>query len=191
MKYTVNLNAHDMYDLADKLEKYAEDFESKVTEFLSRLADVGIKVAQANGGVFGSYIVYSKDFEDGGMTLNLVANGEPIARTWYVSSKATEPRQETISPLLMAEYGSGHYAIEATGDAAGLGGQGTLNLYGHANDSNGWYWWADEMRDGELKKVKDGRFLFHSDGLPPSQPLHKAVMACIEQVEGIAKEVFG
>ena len=189
MKYTVNLNVNELYNLADELEKYADTFEDKVKEFLSRLADVGISVAQANGGVFGSYIVYSKEFKDN-TTLYMVANGEPIVRTWYISSKATEARQETISPVLMAEFGSGNFAIEATGEASGLGGKGTLNLYGHADDVNGWYWWADEMRDGELKKVKDGRFLFHSEGLPPYQPLHKAVMACIEQVEGIAQEVF-
>ena len=190
MRYTVQLNTKELYELADELEKYADSFEDKVKEFLSKLADAGIGVAQANGGVFGSYIVYSKEFKDN-TTLYMVARGEPIVRTWYISSKGTEARQETINPLLMAEFGSGRYAIDAEGEAAGLGGRGTLNLYGHANDVNGWYWWADEMRDGELRKVKDGRFLFHSDGLPPYQPLHKAVMACIEQVEGIAKEVFG
>ena len=191
MRYKVSLNANDLYVLADKLEKYADEFEAKVQTFLEKLADLGIKVAQANGGVFGGYIVYSKTFESegGDMTVYMVATDSTlITNSWYVSSKAKEARQETIDPLLMAEFGSGHYAI----DAEGMGGQGTLNQYGHAFDSNGWYWWSDSMdRDGELRKVKDGRFLYHSDGLPPAQPLHKAVMACIEQVSGIAQEVFG
>ena len=190
MKRYVKFEAKDMFALANELEAYAETFESKVRTFLSRLADLGISVAQANGGVFGSYIVYSKDFEtqDGDYTVNMVAkDSTEIVNTWYVSSTSAEPRQEAISPLLMAEFGSGRYAISKEG----MGGQGTLEPnYGHAFDSNGWYWWADEMRDGELKKTANGRFLFHSDGLPPYQPLHKAVMACIEQVVGIAQEVF-
>lgn len=187
MKYTVHLDSKELYALADELDKYVDDFDLKVKEFLSRLADVGISVAQANGGVFGQYIVYSKTFEND-TTLNMTAHSDPKIQSWYVSSKTSEPKQEEIIPVLMAEFGSGHYAIERDG----LGGQGSLNTYGHAFDSKGWYWWTDNpSTDGEMKKVRDGRFLFHSDGLPPYQPLHKAVMACIEQVQGIAQEVFG
>ena len=189
MKYTVNLNPNELYALADELDNYAKTFEVKVKEFLSRLADLGISVARANGGIFGSTIVYSKEFETstGTQTVNMVARGTSLASEWYVSSKSQEPRTEVIDTLLMAEFGSGRYAI----NFEDLGGQGTLNVYGHANDVNGWYWWSDTMTDGDIKKVANGRFLFHSDGLPPAQPLHKAVMACIEQVDGIAREVFG
>lgn len=196
MKYRVSLDANEMYNLADELNKYAEKFEAKVNTLLSRLADLGISVAQANGGVFGGYIVYSKKFEDsdGEKTVYMMAKDSTvITNTWYVSSTSSEPRQEAINPVLMAEFGSGYYAIEATGEAKGLGGRGTLDSpYGHAKDSKGWWWWSDTpTRDGELQKVKDGRYLFHSDGLPPSRPLHNAVKACIEQVEGIVQEVFG
>ena len=190
MKYTVSLDPKELYNLADELDKYAKTFEERVKIFLSKLADLGISVARANGGIFGNTIVYSKEFETstGIETVNMVARGTSLASEWYVSSKSTEPRTEVIDTLLMAEFGSGRYAI----NFEDLGGQGTLNVYGHANDVNGWYWWSDTMaRDGEIKKVANGRFLFHSDGLPPAQPLHKAVMACIEQVDGIAREVFG
>lgn len=194
MRYNVRLDSNELYTLADALEKYADDFETKVQTFLNKLADLGISVAKANGGVFGQYIVYSKKFEASGekQTVKMLATSENITNTWYVSSKSQDVREEEISPILMAEFGSGHYAISGEGETSGLGGQGTLNKYGHAFDANGWYWWTeDSSRDGEIRKVKDGRFLYHSDGLPPSQPLHKAVMACIEQVEGIAQEVFG
>ena len=190
-RYNVGLDPKKLYDLADDLDKYAKEFEPKVKLFLSKLADLGISVAQANGGIYGSYIVYSKEFETstGVETVNIVAKGATLTSEWYASPKSTEVRTEVINTLLMAEFGSGHYAIDGVD---GLGGQGTLNVYGHANDVGGWYWWSDTAnRDGEIKKSKDGRFLFHSDGLPPAQPLHKAVMACLEQVEGIAREVFG
>lgn len=191
MNYNVSLDSKELFKLSSELLKYADDFENKVRIFLERLAQVGISVAVANSGVFSRYIVYSIKQENN-TTVKLVASSEPIESAWYVSSKSEEQRTEVISPILMAEFGSGHYAIQGTGEAAGLGGQGTLNVYGHAFDPNGWYWWSEEAsQDGVLKKSKNGRFLYKSDGLPPAQPLHKAVMACIEQVEEIAREVFG
>jgi len=191
MKYNVSLDSKELFKLSSDLLKYADDFENKVKIFLERLAQVGISVAVANSGVFSRYIVYSIKQENN-TTVKLVASSEPIESAWYVSSKSEEQRTEVISPILMAEFGSGHYAIQGTGEATGLGGQGTLNVYGHAFDSDGWYWWSEEAsQDGVLKKSKNGRFLYQSDGLPPAQPLHKAVMACIERVEEIAREVFG
>lgn len=196
MKYNVRLDENELYALADKLTTYATRFELKVRTFLKRLADISIEVASANEGDFSGYIVYSKVFEsiDGGQAVKMVAKSDPIIRAWYVSSTSKTPKEEAISPLLMAEFGSGRFAISATGEAAGLGGQGTLNLNGHAFDANGWYWWTDEVRSGsDARQVGDanGRFKYHSYGQRPSQPLHNAVMACIREVEGIASEVFG
>lgn len=189
----VSLDTKELDALADYLDNYAKTFEQKVQTFLEKLAEKGIEVASVNGGDFSSYIVYSKKVESGTMVKMIAKDREEITNSWYSSSTSKELRQETISPLLMAEFGSGHYAISAEGEASGLGGQGTLNKYGHAFDSNGWYWWSDDATsmDGEPLNEKDGRWRFHSRGTHPSQPLHKAVMACIEQVEGIAREVFG
>ena len=189
----VSLDTKELDALADYLDNYARTFEQKVQTFLERLAEKGIEVASVNGGDFSSYIVYSKKVESGTKVLMIAKDREEITNSWYASSTSKELRQETISPLLMAEFGSGHYAISAEGEASGLGGQGTLNKYGHAFDSNGWYWWSDDATsmDGEPLNEKNGRWKFHSRGTHPSQPLHKAVMACIEQVEGIAREVFG
>lgn len=189
----VSLDTKELDALADYLDNYAKTFEQKVQTFLERLAEKGIEVASVNGGDFSSYIVYSKKVESGTKVLMIAKDREEITNSWYASSTSKELRQETISPLLMAEFGSGHYAISAEGEASGLGGQGTLNKYGHAFDSNGWYWWSDDATsmDGKPLNEKNGRWRFHSRGTHPSQPLHKAVMACIEQVEGIAREVFG
>lgn len=189
----VSLDTKELDALADYLDNYARTFEQKVQTFLERLAEKGIEVASVNGGDFSSYIVYSKKVESGTKVKMIAKDREEITNSWYASSTSKELRQETISPLLMAEFGSGHYAISAEGEASGLGGQGTLNKYGHAFDSNGWYWWSDDATsmDGEPLNEKNGRWRFHSRGTHPSQPLHKAVMACIEQVEGIAREVFG
>ena len=190
MRRTVHLDSKELYQLSVDLLKYADDFENKVKIFLERLADLGIEVASVNGGDFSRYITYTKKWE--GSTIVLTAHSPILTSEWYAGSKSKETRMEFISPVLMAEFGSGHYAIPGEG---GIGGQGTLNAWGHAFDSEGWYWWSDDAayrsEDDYMVKAANGRFKFHSKGVHPSQPLHKAVMACIEQVTEIAHEVFG
>ncbi len=194
MKYNVSLDSRELNKLAGELLNYADSFEYKVRVFLEKLANLGFEVASVNGGDFSRYIVYSKHF-DNGTTIKLTASSSPLVSEWYAGSKGGTTRAEIISPVLMAEFGSGHYAISGEGEAAGLGGQGTLNVYGHAFDTDGWYWWSDDAayrsEDEYLVKTANGRYKFHSRGVHPAQPLHKAVMACIEQVERIAREVFG
>jgi len=190
MKYNVSLDSKELYKLSVDILNYADEFERKVKIFLERLAEVGIEVASRNGGDFSHYITYSKKFDDN-TTVVITAHSSPITAEWYAGSQTKKVRTEEISPILMAEFGSGHYAIPGEG---GIGGQGTLNKYGHAFDTDGWYWWSDEptsLGGGEVVKDANGRFKFHSMGTRPSRPLHKAVMACIFQVEEIAREVFG
>lgn len=190
MKYTVSLDSRELNKLARKLLNYADTFEDKVKIFLNRLADLSIKVASANGGDFSRFIIYSKKLEDG-TTITVSASSKLIKSKWYAGSNSSEVRTEVISPILMAEFGSGYYAIP---DKSGIGGQGTLNKYGHAYDPFGWYWYAEypPIDNGEpVKTAQNGKVLYNSMGNEPTQPLHKAVMACIEQVTKIAKEVFG
>lgn len=193
MKYNVSLDSKELYKLSVDILNYADEFERKVKIFLERLAEVGIEVASRNGGDFSQYITYSTKWEND-TTITITAASQTLITEWYAGSGTKKVRTEEISPILMAEFGSGHYAIQGSGEAAGLGGQGTLNKYGHAFDTDGWYWWSDDptsLGGGEVVKDANGRFKFHSMGTRPTRPLHKAVMACIFQVEEIAREVFG
>ena len=188
--YKVSLDSKELFKLSSELLKYADDFENKVHTFLDKLSSVGFMVAVRNGGDFSHYITYSKKFDDN-TTVVITAHSSPITAEWYAGSQTKKVRTEEISPILMAEFGSGHYAIPGS---KGIGGQGTLNKYGHAFDTDGWYWWSDDptsVGGGEVVKDANGRFKFHSMGTRPTRPLHKAVMACIFQVEEIAQEVFG
>lgn len=197
-KFNVGLSSYSVYAMAKELEAYKKEYEANIQIYLEKLADIGISAAQQHEGDFAGYIVYSKKFEFGGdkQTVYLVAkDSQIITKAWYVSPKSAELREESINPLLMAEFGSGHNAVQAEGEASGLGGQGTLNLYGHAFDAEGWYWWTespDTESDDVVEAVsKKGRYKHHSRGVTPSQPIHNAVMACIEQVSKVAHEVFG
>lgn len=188
MNYTVSLNPQELRKLSWDLMHYADEFEQKVKIFLERLAEVGIEVASRNGGDFSQYITYSTKWEND-TTITITAASQTLITEWYAGSGTNKVRTEAIIPLLMAEFGSGHYAIPGVG---GIGGQGTLNVYGHAYD-DGWYWYAEQTPIGSAEPIREvnGRMKYHSKGEQPTQPLHKAVMACIEQVTGIAREVFG
>ena len=75
-----------------------------------------------------------------------------------------------VDPLLMAEFGSGQFAVE--------GHRGTFPNQKHAFDPNGWYW-----RDlsGELH---------HSRGITPTRPLYKAKEEMTQQIREVAERVF-
>lgn len=197
-KFIVGLSSNALYALESELKAYKEEYEAKIQIFLEKLVEVGISAAQQHEGDFAGYIVYSKKFEYNNgekQTVHLIArDSQIIPKAWYVSPKSTEVREVSINPLLMAEFGSGHYAVKAEGEASGMGGQGTLNTYGHAFDDNGWYWWTDSpdtSSDDDINAVSRGRYRHHSRGVTPSQPLHNAVKTCIEQVLEVAQEVFG
>ena len=180
------LNSASLYKLADEIRQYADSMEVKIRQFLDALADVGISAARQHEGDYAGYIVYSKEFDEG--VLRIVAkDSQKITNTWYSSdSNNAEIRSDTFSPLLMAEFGSGTEQV----DNYGIGR--LPGSYGHGGDSNGWYWWSDEERDGEFRHAgKNGRNLYFSKGNKPTMPIHHAVMEMIEQVETIARSVFG
>lgn len=192
----VNLTSEDMFKLADYLKEYAKRFEECVHTFLDMIAERGIQVAKINEGDFAGCMVYEKVFTNEGedYKVSIIARDRNlITNAWYASAKSQEVRSYEISPLLMAEFGSGFYA--QTHPNVPEAGQGTLNVYGHANDSNGWYWYSDEVkaRTGDMIESvsSTGRYKYHSYGNPPSMPLQKAVDEIIKDVEGIARQAFG
>lgn len=183
------LSSTSLHRLADELRSYADSLPMKIEQFLNALADIGISTARQNEGDFSGYIVYSKEFDFDGKeyALKMVArDNQPITREWFVSaSDNAEMRSETFSPLLMAEFGSGAYQVDNYG-------VGRLpDSMGHGNDPNGWYWWSDKFTDAPAVSVKNGRWLFHSYGTPPTMPIHNAVMTMMENIESIARSVFG
>lgn len=185
------LNASSLYRLADELRDYADSLPTKIYQFLELLADRGISVARANEGDFAGYIIYTKEpmdgLEVGEYGISLIARDRSeITNSWYVSpSNNAEIRSDTFSPLLMAEFGSGVYQV----DEYNIGR--LPDSMGHGDNKEGWYWWSDVYTDGEAVTWANGRYKFHSYGNPPTMPIHNAVMTMIDEVEQIARSVFG
>ena len=85
-----------------------------------------------------------------------------------------------VSPILMAEFGSGLRANNAKGKQMDPPmGTGTFPDQTHAEDPNGW-WYKD------LNEV-----WHHSYGVTPTMPVWKAYMEMYDLIESTAKEVFG
>ena len=167
-----------------ELEKYKQSLHGKSELLVSRLMDVGIEVATNHSGQYAGMITFDKKLSQ---TVNgcdgvlIATNGQKLIKEWYASKKdALEKknvRSYAVSPLLLAEFGSGWLA-NVLGDIPGVG-QGTMpGSMGHATDPDGWYWYDESG-------VKH-----HSIGETPTYPMHNAAMQMINEVDRIAREVF-
>lgn len=164
------------------LEAYKDEIHLKTEEFVYRLAECGITTAQANTGEYRGMIVFRNETqktEDGVVGKIIATDGQKLIREWYTkkNKEKAEHRFYEVSPLLLAEFGSG-WLSDVIWNVAGVG-QGTMpNSYGHAMDENGWYWYDE---DG----VKH-----HSIGETPSYPMLSALNKMQFEINRIGREVF-
>lgn len=164
-----------------EIDEYTRKLENRTEKFLNLLANKGIsasKSALAFDDEFSNSITFEKKIEKDGSTITLVLSGvsEPQLREWYTSSSKEVVHEETISPILMAEFGSGQYANNSPNGS--YGGRGTLNKYGHAFEDT-WFW-TDE--NGERQS---------SSGHEPSLPMLNAYLEMKNQIVSTAKEIYG
>ena len=166
------------------LEKYKQNLHRKSELLVSRLMDVGIETAMAHSGQYAGMITFTKKLSQaisGYDGVLIATDGQKLIKEWYASKKdglaKKNVRSYEVSPLLLAEFGSGWLA-NVLDDVPGVG-QGTMpNSMGHATDPDGWYWYDENG-------VKH-----HSIGETPTYPMHSASTAMLSQVDRIAREVF-
>ena len=180
MRFTLN-NLQSIKRSCTEVQKEKEKILNKSEMFVDRLINVGISVAKVHTGEYAGYIIFSKGIEkheNGVEGMMLATNGNRLIKSWYTNKEMTEKRSYEVSPILLAEFGSGWFANNIVWDVEGVG-QGTMpDSYGHANDPAGWYWY-----DESGKK-------HHSYGAPPSFPMHNAMMAMMADIDRIARSVF-
>lgn len=172
-----DLSVKGINNLIKQLEDYQQSLIQKCETFVKRLAEEGITVAQENTGNFGKYIAFSVETEPDvyGCTAILLATDTGTIRSEWQTKDGIKTAD--VSPLLMAEFGSGLKAQNPF-DVSGVG-TGTFPGGSHGSDPNGW-WYMD----------LDGVW-HHSYGMSPKQPMYKATMAMQEKIIEIAMEVFG
>ncbi len=183
-KIYISLSKPGSIDNAIKeLVRYKEELKVRCRTFVNKLLDEGIYVAMSNSGEYAGMIVFKRevrDTENGCEGVLIATDGQKIVRTWYASKKDAQrdrnPRSYTVSPLLLAEFGSGWLA-EVLVNVDGVG-QGTMpDSYGHAFDDH-WAWYDANA----VKHV--------SQGEAPTHPMYKAVIAMETEIDRIGKEIF-
>lgn len=182
----VQLTAKSFRQAQRSIEEYRKSFNKKLRTFTSELAKEGIRVAEINLGHAQSLVGFShtSTLRSGYATTTLIAyDKQKIISEWmYYGDK----RRAEVSPILMAEFGAGHYASdkEALSEASKFGmGRGTFPRQNPGEKHRGlqkvWYW--QETENGEWK---------HSSGWKPTLPMHEASKAIQDKVQEVARRVF-
>lgn len=157
------------------LEKYRDSLPKRSETFVNRLLAVGISTAKVHTGKYGGYIKFERQV-NGTEGMLVATNSKKLVKMWY-DKRGRKIGSYEVSPILLAEFGSGWLA-DVVWDVAGVG-QGTMpNAKGHAKDPQGWQWYDSSGR------------LHHSIGEVPTYPMHNAMVAMINEINSIGQEVF-
>jgi len=189
-RITFTLSQKSIQQAMKELKAYRDSLPVKCETFVSRLAEIGISAARANvNPEYGNYITFHSEIDSpskyGCKGLLIATQTGLVRRQWRTIGNATGIETADVSPLLMAEFGSGARASDASGQknaswAAEVGaGRGTFPGQEHAFDEGGWYWMD---LDGEWH---------HSSGETPTMPMWNAYDQMFQSIANIAKEVFG
>lgn len=176
--FKADLSVKGIEQLKKDLLNYKDNtLPNLLKQYVTALAQEGISVGKQNVGGFGKYITFSIKTEmdkDGCKALMLASENGKIISTWksYGEIKTAE-----VSPLLMAEFGSG-LGAENPMQIPGVG-QGTFPGQTHAFDKEGWYW------------IDEDDNLNYSKGITAKMPMYKASIRIQEIAIKKAKEIFG
>lgn len=173
----------------NQLRAYQNSLQSKCEAFVQALAQKGIAAgeialggadedAERHGG-YGKYITFSVETNPDryGVKAVLAATNTGIIKSEWRQADGSVSEAD-VSPILMAEFGSG---LRANNERAGEFGMGTGTFPGqtHAEDPTGW-WYMD----------LDDQW-HHSYGVTPSMPMANAFRSMFDAIAETAKEVFG
>lgn len=176
--FKTDLSVKGIEQLKRELLNYKEvTLKNLLRKYVTELAKEGITVGKQNVGGFGKYITFSikVDFtKDGCKALMLAEETGKIISSWQTTDGI---KTEEVSPLLMAEFGSG-WGAENPMNVPGVG-QGTFPNQTHAFDREGWYWMD-----------LDGNWNY-SQGINAKMPMYKASQQIQRIAKSKAKEVFG
>ena len=148
-----------------------------ILKYVTELAKEGVSIGQQNVGGFGKYITFSIQTDvtkDGCRALMLATETGKIISSWQTADGI---KTAEVSPLLMAEFGSG-WGAENPMNVPGVG-QGTFPGQTHAFDKEGWYWMD-----------LDGNWNY-SKGIKAKMPMYKASQQIQRIAKSKAREVFG
>jgi hypothetical protein len=181
MVITVELSKESIKSAKKQLRAYKRDLSKKCALFVRRLADLGIQTAKGNvSSLYAPYLIFRKEVNPAECEcrgLMIATQTGLIRRQWRSLNTANGIETADVSPLLMAEFGSGAMASDHA-EKYGMG-QGTFPGQKHAFDDDGWSW------------MDLGGEWHHSFGEVPTMPVQRAFDEMCASVYTVAKEVFG
>lgn len=177
-KFKTDLSVKGIEQLKKDLLNYKEvTLKNLLLRYVTELAKEGIIVGQQNVGGFGKYITFSIRTDitkDGCKSLMLASETGKIISSWQTADGI---KTAEVSPLLMAEFGSG-WGAENPMNVPGVG-QGTFPGQTNAFNEEGWYW-MDLAGNWNYSK-----------GITAKMPMYKASQQIKSIVKSKAREVFG
>lgn len=158
-----------------QIEAYRDDLPRKCQEICRRLAEEGVRVADAaiNSVPIGKTITLTTDINPSKMGCQAIMK---------MTGRETRTEDGRIFYTALAiEFSAGvRYASTASPRASDFGmGTGTFPDSKHSWQMDGWYYLGD-----------DGKW-HHSFGVQASHPLYSASMEMRQKIDSIVKEVFG
>lgn len=184
----VNLTSKSFKQASKSVQVFKKDFNARLQRLVTNLSLEGISVArivvETGNGDLASHIAFKKKVTsaDGNIKSVIVAyDTSQITSRWITLVNGRETvKKAKISPILMAEFGSGPRAgaFETLSEAKQFGlGRGTFPGQTHAYEEY-WHWMDTDHR-------------WHtSKGITPSMPVHKMSIFIQSEVSRISREVF-
>ena len=157
-----------------QIESYRDDLPRKCQEICRRLAEEGVRVADAaiNSVPIGKTITLTTDINPSKMGCQAIMK--------MIGRETRTEDGRVFYTALAIEFGAGiRYNQTANPKASEFGmGVGTFPGQTHAENPEGWYYLDS---NGEWK---------HSYGVQASMPMYKASVALRQKIDSIVKEVF-
>lgn len=170
MNITVSLS--NIQAARDQLNECEDWILEKTRELAKAVAEAGLEIAENNTGDYANYIkfeIHQDETPTGGIAILTMSDKQKVLRQWRYRGGHKDAE---VSPSLMAEYGSGKFAVE--------GWRGTFPDQKHAwEDSWSWVSYPDNV--------------FHrSSGEKPTRPIYTAYTRLQDAglIREIAERVF-
>lgn len=131
MKIKIQLSQGSIQDAREQLSSIDGFLKDKIRQLVEELAEIGVQVAESNTGEYRDAIkldVSVQDTATGSIATITMSDKYKIIREWRYRGGT---KKAEVSPSMMAEYGSGQFAVE--------GHRGTFPGQKHAWE-NEWHW---------------------------------------------------
>ena len=158
------------------LETYKKALHDATKWIVESLLRYGIRMTEVTAGAYAGYILFETEVHDSeyGYVGALIAKDRSKFISRWMRKDGSIVSAE-VSPLLMAEFGSGKFAQVEWDSMVGLVGQGKFTypdqIENHAFDSGGWRW------------MDTGGNWHHSYGSEPTMPMFKAWKEMMDNVD--------